>query len=90
MSRFSLQDLDDILNIAGLDGLVIGPVDLAMSLGCNGDSTQPAVQQAISTILAKAQAAGMPFGTGRPVDDQFEWAVGLEAYACNYIMLIFT
>jgi 2-keto-3-deoxy-L-rhamnonate aldolase RhmA len=70
----ALADLDEILSIAGLDGIVIGPVDLAMSLGCNGDSNQAAVQQAIGTIVDKARAAGMPFGTGRPVDDQFEWA----------------
>jgi 2-keto-3-deoxy-L-rhamnonate aldolase RhmA len=70
----ALNDLDQILNIDGLDGLVIGPVDLAMSLGCRGDSDQAAVQQAMSTIAAKARAAGMPFGTGRPADDQREWA----------------
>ena len=70
----AMNDLDPILAMPGLDGLVIGPVDLAMSLGCNGDSEQPAVQQAISSIIAKARAAGMPFGTGRPTDDQAEWA----------------
>ncbi len=70
----AMNELDQIVSLPGLDGLVIGPVDLAMSLGCHGDSDQPAVQQAISVIAAKARAAGMPFGTGRPVDDQAEWA----------------
>ena len=70
----AMNELDQILKIPGLDGLVIGPVDLSMSLGYHGDSDQPAVQQAIGTITAKARAAGMPFGTGRPVDDQAEWA----------------
>jgi 2-keto-3-deoxy-L-rhamnonate aldolase RhmA len=70
----ALAELDQILKIPGLDGLVVGPTDLSMSLGYNGDHNQPVVQQAISIIAAKARAAGMPFGTGRPADDQFEWA----------------
>jgi 4-hydroxy-2-oxoheptanedioate aldolase len=70
----AVEELDQILKIPGLDGLVVGPINLSMSLGCNGDPSQPVVQQAIRTIAAKARAAGMPFGTGRPADDQFEWA----------------
>ncbi len=70
----ALNELDQILALPGLDGLIIGPTDLSMSLGCQGDPSQPVVQAAISTIVAKARAAGIPFGTGRPMDDQFEWA----------------
>jgi len=70
----ALNELNQILALQGLDGLIIGPTDLSMSLGANGDPSQPVAKEAISTIVAKANAAGMPFGTGRPMDDQFEWA----------------
>jgi 2-keto-3-deoxy-L-rhamnonate aldolase RhmA len=70
----ALRELDQILALEGLDGIIIGPTDLSMSLGCNGDPSLPVAKEAISTIVAKATAAGVPFGTGRPMDDQFDWA----------------
>ena len=70
----ALNEIDQIVALPGLDGIIIGPTDLSMSLGCNGDPTQPAAVQAIDTIIAKAVAARLPFGTGRPMDDQFWWA----------------
>jgi 2-keto-3-deoxy-L-rhamnonate aldolase RhmA len=69
----ALREIDQIVALPGLDGIIIGPTDLSMSLGCNGDPSQPVAQEAISTIIAKAVAAKLPFGTGRPMDDQFEW-----------------
>ena len=70
----ALKEIDQIVALPGLDGLIIGPTDLSMSLGCNGDPSQPAAVAAIDTIIAKAVAAKLPFGTGRPMDDQFAWA----------------
>ena len=70
----ALKDIDQIVALPGLDGLIIGPTDLSMSLGCNGDPSCQVAVDAINTIVAKATAARLPFGTGRPMDDQFEWA----------------
>jgi 2-keto-3-deoxy-L-rhamnonate aldolase RhmA len=70
----ALKEIDKIMALQGLDGIIIGPADLSMTLGLNGDASHPKAVEAINTIVAKANAAGMPFGTGRPMDDQFEWA----------------
>ena len=70
----ALKEIDQIVALPGLDGIIIGPTDLSMSLGCNGDPSQPVAVEAIDTIIATAVAAKLPFGTGRPMDDQFWWA----------------
>jgi 2-keto-3-deoxy-L-rhamnonate aldolase RhmA len=70
----AMSELDEILKLPGLDGLVIGPTDLSMGMGFHGDFNHEPVQAALESICAKAKAAGMPFGTGRPADDQSVWA----------------
>ena len=70
----AVNELDEILKLPGVDGLVIGPTDLSMGMGFHGDASQPPVQAAIEGICAKAKAAGMPFGSGRPSEDQSVWA----------------
>ncbi|MCC7445864.1 MAG: hypothetical protein IT324_00535 [Anaerolineae bacterium] len=56
--------LDDILEIAGLDSVVIGPQDLSGSMGMLGQVEHPQVVAAIQHIIAKAHAAGKSVGTG--------------------------
>jgi 2-dehydro-3-deoxyglucarate aldolase len=69
----AVNELDAILKLPGVDGLVIGPTDLAMGMGLQGNFGHPAVQQAVEAVCVKARAAGIPFGTGMPADDQTVW-----------------
>jgi len=48
----------DIAAVDGVDGLFVGPADLAASLGHLGDSAHAEVQRAIERVLAAAKAQG--------------------------------
>jgi 4-hydroxy-2-oxoheptanedioate aldolase len=69
----AVQCIEGIVTVSGLDGIILGPVDLANSMGLYGRFEQPEVQAAISHVIAEARAARMPFGDGRPADDPADW-----------------
>ncbi len=54
--------LDDILTTPGLDGVMVGPADLAISMGHLYDMDNAEVDGAIERILAACQKHGVPFG----------------------------
>jgi 4-hydroxy-2-oxoheptanedioate aldolase len=54
----ALDNLDGILAIDGVDGVFIGPADLATSMGHIGDPGHPDVQAAIEAAIVKIRAAG--------------------------------
>lgn len=69
----AVRDIDRILAVEGLDGIVVGPVDLAASMGLLPDFDHSEVEAAIETVIARARAARIPFGTGRSVQDPIPW-----------------
>ena len=58
----AVQNLDEILNVPGVDGVFVGPYDLSSSMGLIGDVQHPQVQAAISHVVAAAAKRGMPAG----------------------------
>jgi 2-dehydro-3-deoxyglucarate aldolase/4-hydroxy-2-oxoheptanedioate aldolase len=62
----AVTNLDDILTVPGLTGIVIGPNDLAGSMGHMGEPRHPDVLRTIEQILANARRkgvfAGLAFG----------------------------
>lgn len=61
-SRAGLAALDDILAVDGVDGVFIGPSDLAADLGHLGDASHPDVVDAVLDALARIRAAGRVAG----------------------------
>lgn len=57
-SRAGLDALDEILAVDGVDGVFIGPADLAADMGHGGDSGAEPVQAAIRDALGRIAAAG--------------------------------
>lgn len=57
-SRTGLENVADIAATAGVDGVFIGPADLAASLGHLGDSGHPEVRSAIEAALPVIREAG--------------------------------
>lgn len=61
-SRAGLLALPEIARVNGVDGVFIGPADLAASLGHLGDPGHPHVQQAITTAIDEVREAGKAVG----------------------------
>jgi 4-hydroxy-2-oxoheptanedioate aldolase len=66
----ALDNLDEILDVQGLDAIFVGPSDLGQSLGYGPglDRDEPAVVQAMERVLAAANERGLAAGifTGSP------------------------
>ena len=58
----ALDDLDAVLAVDGLDGVYVGPGDLALSLELTGDDRRTELRGVLSSIIARAVAAGVPVG----------------------------
>lgn len=56
--REALDNLDEILQVAGIDVYFVGPSDLSQSMGHPGNAKAPAVAAAIDDCLARIRAAG--------------------------------
>ncbi len=61
-SQKSIDNLDNILGVEGLDGIFVGPSDLAANLGHLGNPQHPDVQRAIADICSRARDKGIPAG----------------------------
>jgi 4-hydroxy-2-oxoheptanedioate aldolase len=61
-TRQGLENLDAILAVEGVDGVFIGPADLAASLGHLGDAGHPDVRAAIEDALRRIAASGKAAG----------------------------
>lgn len=57
-----INNLDEILNVAGFDILFIGPYDLSQSLGKPGEINSLEVQDAIQVIINKAKEKNILLG----------------------------
>lgn len=63
-SATALEHLEGILGVPGIDGVFVGPVDLAISLGLDPDpeNPHPVMKEALGAVLRAAQAHGLPAG----------------------------
>jgi len=61
-SRRGLENLEAIAAVDGVDGVFIGPADLAASLGHPGDSAHAEVRAAIESGIDRIRAAGRAAG----------------------------
>jgi 4-hydroxy-2-oxoheptanedioate aldolase len=58
----ALDRLEEIAGVEGVDGVFIGPNDLAASLGHAGDAGHPEVVAAVEGALGRLKAIGKPSG----------------------------
>jgi 4-hydroxy-2-oxoheptanedioate aldolase len=76
-TRQGLDNLEAIAAVDGVDGVFIGPADLAAALGHPGELTHPDVQAAIEDAIGRLVAIGKPPGI----------LTGDEALAHRYLEL---
>ena len=79
-TRSALKEIEAIAAIEGVDGIFIGPSDLAADFGHLGNPKHPEVQAAIADACARIRAAGK--GAGMLTGDPEE--------ACRYLANGFT
>jgi 4-hydroxy-2-oxoheptanedioate aldolase len=58
----ALDNIEEITSVDGVDGVFIGPGDLAASLGVIGELSHPAVKAAIENAIRRIRACNKPAG----------------------------
>ena len=58
----AVENIGSIVGVEGIDAVLLGPYDLAASLGKMGRIDDPAVTDAIEHVTRTCQAAGIPLG----------------------------
>jgi 2-dehydro-3-deoxyglucarate aldolase/4-hydroxy-2-oxoheptanedioate aldolase len=61
-SAEAIRNIESIVQVPGVDAVLIGPYDLSASLGKAGQLDDPAVREAIAQIVTVCQQAGMRLG----------------------------
>ena len=82
----AVDNLDEILSVAGLDGIFIGPMDLASSMGHLGNPTHPEAQEQIAIIENKVLASDKFLGTVATTADKakvcfdkgYQWLIVMQ------------
>ena len=64
----SVKNLDEILEVEGVDGIICGLMDLSASVGKLGKTYDPEVMDMVHTIMEKCKAHGKPFGLSLGMD----------------------
>lgn len=54
-----LQNLDEILSVPGIDAIVLGAFDLAVSMGKEGDRRDPEVERVLDGMIERVRRAGV-------------------------------
>ncbi|HBQ4089002.1 TPA: 2-dehydro-3-deoxyglucarate aldolase [Klebsiella pneumoniae] len=67
-SQTGVDNVEAIAAAEGVDGVFVGPSDLAAALGHLGNAAHPEVQRAIQHIFASAKKHGKPSGILAPVE----------------------
>ncbi len=61
-SRRGLKAIEEIAAVDGIDGIFIGPSDLAADMGALGEPSHPEVQAAVEKAIDKVVKSGLPVG----------------------------
>ena len=82
-TKAALAQIEAIAAVEGVDGLFIGPADLAASLGYGANQSHDGLRAEVLAAIARIRLAGKPAGllTGDPVLQRAAIAAGVEFIA---------
>ncbi|HET7731740.1 MAG TPA: aldolase/citrate lyase family protein [Usitatibacter sp.] len=90
-TRQGLDNLEAIARTDGVDGVFIGPADLAAGLGHLGQQGHPEVQAAIQDAIKRIRACGKPAGILTPDEatarKYIEWGTTFTAVGLDIVLL---
>ncbi|VDS10644.1 4-hydroxy-2-oxo-heptane-1,7-dioate aldolase [Paracoccus haematequi] len=88
----AMEQLEEIAAVSGVDGVFIGPSDLAASLGHLGNPAHPDVQEVLQNAVARLKATGKPAGilATNQADAQryLDWGYGFVAASVDTGLLM--
>lgn len=88
----AIRNIDEILAVPGLTGIVFGPYDLSGSMGHMAEPGHPEVVQAMETVVAKARKTDLLIGTGagdaRSAKDWLDKGVNWLILGVDYALLL--
>ena len=84
-TREAFEQLDAIVAVPGLDSIVVGPSDLAHSLGLSGELEHPRNVEAVEAIIAKSKAAGLFVGAG--MGPNTDYAAKMAKRGCQWVQV---
>jgi 2-keto-3-deoxy-L-rhamnonate aldolase RhmA len=72
----AVENLDEIISVPGLDGVIIGPHDLSCSLNVPEDYTNPLFEKTVDKIIRQTRDKNLPIGIhfSEDADTQIKWA----------------
>ena len=68
----AVANIDEIAAVEGLTGVVVGPIDLSISLGARQDYESERYVEAVARVREACRAASLPMGVGAAGLDQAE------------------
>jgi len=73
-SGLGVDNADDIMGVEGVDGVIVGPMDLSIDLGCFGEFTSSTYVTAIERVADAARRHSKAMGiAARDMQDAREW-----------------
>lgn len=79
----ALDHLDEIFSVPAIDGVLIGPADLSLSMGILGQSDHPKFIAALERIIAAGKKHGIPIGYA--ADDSSATAIKVLRMGCQAV-----
>ncbi|MBI2843972.1 MAG: hypothetical protein HYX78_11285 [Armatimonadetes bacterium] len=80
----AIENIEDIVSVEGIDGVFLGPFDLAMTLGLEGDCEDPIIWDALKKCVTACRARGKVVGNLAWNMDSAKRSVELGAQFIGY------
>ena len=71
-STIAVERLDELLDVSGLDGIVIGPHDLSINMGLPEQYDHPDFEKTVKEIIHRARAKGLAAGIHFPAHSEYQ------------------
>nr|WP_087573541.1 HpcH/HpaI aldolase/citrate lyase family protein [Sphingomonas sp. CDS-1] len=81
-TRVGLAAIEDLCAVDGVDGIFVGPSDLAADMGYPGNSAHPEVQEQVFAAIARIVAGGKACGI---LTSSFDQAKDYLAAGCSFV-----
>jgi 2-keto-3-deoxy-L-rhamnonate aldolase RhmA len=79
-----VENIGEIVQVPGIDAVLLGPMDLSASMNLLGQLDHPEVVAAMDAVVAAAIGAGLPVGIPLPMDAPVEVVQHWVAKGCRF------